>query len=243
MKERVETFNGKHSVIIVAPHGYDDKNTGIIADTAIDFGQFYGVINHGFRKSDFVDAENDLANCNRIDHLLEDVVQHEFLRPLEKRVKTIQRRKSLHFLSGNNAHPTSIMIFYIHGCSNNVSKKVNSNVHCVIGWGQGKNENHSNTCTKWRKDCFAEKLYDISRKTICEAGPGSDYAGRSLNNLNQYFKSHTRNGNIETMQLEYPYSERYTKAKAKSTGFMLSEAIHDLLVYKTFNPTMKLPII
>ncbi len=86
MRERVTVIYGKKPFLLVAPHGADgdDINTAIIAEeTALALG-CNAVINRGFERSDNVDVDDDQANCNRVDHIIQPVVYDEFLKPIIK---------------------------------------------------------------------------------------------------------------------------------------------------------------
>lgn len=63
MKLRVSTITGTIPIILVAPHGPDDKNTDIIVENTAKLLGSYAVINKGFERSDVVDVSNDEADC------------------------------------------------------------------------------------------------------------------------------------------------------------------------------------
>ena len=80
----------KVPIIIVAPHGSDDPYTALIAEKVAAIIDSYCVVNHGWERGDTYDYDRGIANCNNIEHLLEDVVQEEFLEPLLDYVYSIQ---------------------------------------------------------------------------------------------------------------------------------------------------------
>ena len=73
MRERVNVIYGKQPILIVAPHGPDDSRTDILASAAAKTCHAFAVINQGFERGEIVDTDNDIADCNRVDHCNSEV--------------------------------------------------------------------------------------------------------------------------------------------------------------------------
>lgn len=239
MRERVSVIHGKKPVILVCPHGSDDTNTAIITEVAAEHIDCYAVINRGFERSELVDVNKDKANCNRIDHCKEEVVYDEFFKPILKFKDKIYQKATKGTSWWNDIDPEShpIYIFHIHGCGNHVHKQAGEPVGVIVGYGLGSKKN-SLTCTAWRKDCFIDMYRNSSQNgDAFEGAGGGNYAGRDANNMNQYFRKHDHDEFVQSMQLEFPFSERETPSQAAITGLTLATAILDLISYKDY--TMK----
>lgn len=241
MRERVYLRFGKQPVILVAPHGADDTHTATIAKKAAEIADGYAVVNQGFERANDVDVDNDKANCNRIDHLNEPVVYDEFLKPLvtlKERIKSKickgsnQWQMGLGF--GSCATKKCILILHIHGAGNIVHQQANEPVELIVGYGLGKKKD-SITCAAWRKNLFVDRYRHVaSDGDVFEASGGSNYAGRSANNLNQYFRKHDNDRRVESLQLEFPYSSRKTKKAAELTAAKLSIVIETMLKHTSY---------
>ena len=246
MSVRVETYIGKKPVIIVAPHGPNDINTDVIAEQTIESLSSYGVINRGFERSDIVDTQNDKANCNRVDHIKEPVVYDEFLRPIIK-YKDLIKRRILKAQLGSwgwrlpGHNDDKVLVFYVHGVGDNIHKIAGEDVGCIVGYGLGQKKD-SLTCEMWRKNLFVAKWNALSTLGEAFEGKGAGkYAGRSTNNLNQYFARHEGDPWVDCMQIEMPYSSRKTKSRAKLSGILLAAVIEEMLDQDeyTLQPTPK----
>ena len=209
--ERVTVIKGNQPILIVAPHGYDDKNTKEIAQFIAKELGCYCVTNNGWRRSNVVDAINGEANCNDVRHCLEDVVKDEFLDP----ILGFSNRTIKDFGFG--------YIFYIHGMGQN-------NPDMIIGYGEG--DIPSYTCRPYMKDIFIKLCQDNSI-SACGAGTDSKYGGRAKNNLNQLFRRWYLKEKISTMQLEIASHLRAT-SMIKNVGIGLSCAIDELLTHDNF---------
>jgi hypothetical protein len=245
MKERVSLRIGKSPIILVAPHGCDDHNTDIIADEAAKICNCYTVINRGFDRSDVVDVNNDKANCNRVDHAKEDVVYEEFLKPIIKFKNQIIKK-----LSGSTILPINVrgwgwnlpdknspkcLILYIHGAGDKVHSTANERVEVITGYGLGTKKD-SLTCEMWRKNLLVDLYRNYSTDgDIFEAKGGSNYAGRSTNNMNQYFRKHELEPWVDSMQLEFPYSHRKTETRAELCGTLLGTVLTDFITYDKYD--------
>lgn len=212
--ERVALIEGDLPVILVAPHGVDDENTAQLAETIAKYIGAFAVINQGWKKSTKVDYWNDLANCNNIEHLHEDVVREEFLDPLLRYVHRIK-----------NNIDERVFVFNLHGCSDNVRAKAEDDeLDIIVGYGSGNPSNYS--CKIKIKDAF---IYYLENQGygVYEGKAGGRYAGRSHLNLNQLFKQWYNYDNVHSMQLEIVNEHRTTLLK--ETCHCLSSAIEELI--------------
>lgn len=233
MRERVLTIKGKTPVLLIAPHGADDLNTAILTEKAAALLKCNAVINQGFQRSDFVDVDNDLANCNRVDHAKEEVVYDEFLKPIEQAKDRIFQAMTKNWVWFQDPIPdlNPIHIFHIHGCGNLIHKLANDQVDLVVGYGLGAKKD-SLSCSLWRKNLFV----DIATKwcgNVYEGMGGGKFAGRDSNNMNQYFVKHDEDEYVQSMQLEIPYSCRDSNNMAISFAEELANAIHEYIGHKT----------
>lgn len=210
MRERVSVIKGKTPILLVAPHGSDDIGTDVLTEKISKILDCYAVINRGFDRASIVDVNNDKADCNRIDHITKDVVKDEFLKPLLK-IKNKLTRNWLANYSSMTWMPTSqqehLLIFYIHGVGDKIHKVAKEQVDVVVGYGLGIKK-HSLTCKRWRKNLLVDTWKHLGTGGIFEGKGGGKYAGRNANNLNQYFRKHELDRNVDSMQLEIPYCHR-----------------------------------
>lgn len=233
MRERVNVILGKKPVLFVAPHGPDDTNTALIAEKAANLINGYAVINQGFERNDEVDVDNDLADCNRVDHCLSEVVMDEFLRPIIK----IRNHSTKYGI--NPESDKSLLVIYVHGAGNLVHVEANEPVDVIIGYGLGK-EKDSLTCKAWKKNFLVDSWRNISNTGEVYEGAGDGrYAGRSANNMNQYFRKHIMDKNVDSLQLEFPFSLRKTKEAAAYTASLLATTIDMLLNTSSYDKTPK----
>lgn len=187
--ERTSVIQGSNPVLLVAPHGFDDDNTAEITEmVARNFGAF-AVINRGWRRSSHVDQFRDLANCNDVRHLHEDVVKEEFLLPILRCTARIKK-----------SYEGRAYVFIIHGCKDYVRQASDDELlDIVVGYGLGNPPFHS--CRTRTKNAFIRCLQDEGFG-VCEGAPGGLYAGRAKNNLNQFFVRWMPDTKVESMQLE-----------------------------------------
>lgn len=240
--ERVSVRRGKNPVLFVAPHGPDDNNTAIIAEAAAEYCDGYYVINRGFEREDFVDVDNDKADCNRIDHVTQSVIKEEFLDPITK--FTNQIKLKLHskvgswFLGDLKTVPKPL-IFYVHGAGDHVHKLAGESVEVIVGYGLSTKK-QSLTCEDWRRNIFVYSYRSLTMSgDVYEGQGGGNYAGRSNNNMNQYFRKQHPDKFIDSMQLEFPYSTRYNESIAKITGVLLATVATDVINHDPSNPFVK----
>jgi hypothetical protein len=187
--ERVVLIEGESPVLVIAPHGPDDKNTDLIAErVAIESGAF-AVINKGWNRSASVDYMRDLANCNDVRHIHSDVVKEEFLEPI-LRFKNRIRKK----------YDENVFILLIHGCSDAVRSEANDySLDMILGYGAGLPPSHS--CRDKFKKAFAYYLLNEGFG-IYEGRPGGKYSGKARNNVNQLFVRWYPDDYVDSIQLE-----------------------------------------
>ncbi len=230
MRERVFLRIGKKPIILVAPHACDDSNTATIAIKAAEKIDAFAVVNQGFERATAVNVAEDKADCNRVDHIQQPVVEDEFLKPILKFVKAstaklFQLPSTWNYgpywnrPAGSNDH---VLIVLVHGAGDIVHKLAKEPVEVIVGYGLG-NVKDSLSCEKWRKDLFVEQYRRVATEgDVFEASGGSNYAGRAANNLNQYFRKHRNDPMVESMQLEFPFSVRKDQHKAELTAAKLA---------------------
>lgn len=211
--ERVSIIEGKEPVIFVAPHGADDTNTGLIAETAAEELKAYAVINRGFKRSKTFDYSKEHADCNNITHCHEDVVKDEFLDPILRFNKRIKKKY------------TSALILTIHGVGNKILSKT-PDVGYILGFGKGRPPRY--TCLPWMKDWLVHFLNQTT-EIAYEAKAGSPYAGWGENNLNQLFRHWYSDNSTFSIQIEIIRRLRATRGTASLTGTYLALCVEELL--------------
>lgn len=216
--ERVSIINGEIPIILVAPHGPDDKNTDQIAEIVAGEMGAFAVINRGWRRSKVFDYFSDRADCNNISHVHEEVIKEEFLdqilRMVAKITKNIDRR---------------VFVFYIHGCENKIKIKANDqNLDLIIGYGEGTPSSY--TCDLIIKDAFCHFLENESFG-VYEGKKRGKYSGRSKNNLNQLFKLWYPQWSVNSMQIEIVRELRDSEEMIQIVSDGLIGAIDDLLLF------------
>ncbi len=214
--ERVSTYQGLNSVLIVAPNCPDDKNTDIIALEMIKKLRAFGVINRGWKKSMAVDYMNDQADCNSLIHLQEDVVREEFLHPIANFSNRIFKK-----------YPQqTVFLFNIVG-----HESKDENIDLVLGFGQGQHTS-SYTCEEWRKDLFC---YLCKKSSINCYGTAS--ATRSKYCLIQLFKQHMKRTYMQAIQIAVVEELRKDKEVAIITGDFLSDIVQKIMMTKSWSNT------
>jgi len=241
MRERVNVIYGKQPILLVAPHGQDDHNTALMTEMAAINANAYAVINQGFERGENVDPNNDIADCNRVDHCQSEIVFDEFLKPLLK-IKNQITKKWNNYGWSNDEERQRLLVIYIHGAGDIVHKEAHEPVDVIVGYGLGTSKN-SITCRAWRKNLFVDSWRNYSDDGEVYEGAGTGrYAGRSSNNMNQYFIKHELDRNVESLQLEFPYSTRKTESQTTLTAMMLGMVLNDMMKIKEYDkqPAMKL---
>jgi hypothetical protein len=230
---------GKQPVILVAPHGADDNNTIALTKQAAEKLDCYAVINQGFERASYVDVNNDLADCNRVDHAKEPVVFDEYLKPIVK-FQTALWRKMYPGVAPPSYIPVAAkgkpMVLYIHGAGNKVHAAVGEQVGIIIGYGLGSKKD-SLTCEPWAKNLFVDLYRQYGTNGECYEGQGGGkYAGRSSNNMNQYFRKHLNTRAVNCMQLEFPWSTRNTASEISLTATLLAVVLEEHLKQTSYDP-------
>lgn len=240
MRERVKTIFGTQPIILVAAHGADDTNTALLTELVATHLNCFAVINQGFDRSEFVDVNKDLADCNRVNHCNEEVVFEEFLRPIIKFKDRILAKNVLankNPLSGNFVKCQPVNIFHIHGCGDAVHKQAQEDVGVIIGYGLGSKKD-SFSCKLWRKNLFVHLWRSNKTSSTGDAFEGiggGKYAGRDSNNLNQYFIKHDVDSNVESMQLEFPYRSRKDDQAISQTAARLINIFNSYIKFMSFD--------
>lgn len=216
--ERVEIIEGDTPVLLIAPHGVDDKNTDRIAESvASQFGAF-AVINKGWKRNATVDYWRDLANCNNIAHLHEDVVKEEFLNPILRYVAKIKKK-----------YQDGVFILILHGCGDEVREKAkDQDLDLIVGFGDGRPPSY--TCRIKTKNAFIHYLKK-ENFGVYEGKAKGKFAGRNKNNLNQLFTEWYPDGDVNCLQLEIVNELRSDKDLIQITSDGIISAIDSLLLF------------
>lgn len=239
MRERVNVIIGKQPMLLVAPHGPSDANTALIAEMTAANLKSYAVVNHGFDRGEHVDVDKDIADCNRVDHCLSEVVYDEFLKPILKIKDKVLNGKIDPRMSGNN----QLLIVYIHGAGDIVHTEANERIDVIVGYGLGNNKD-SLTCSAWKKNLFVDKWRSYSNEGEVYEGSGAGrYAGRSSNNMNQYFRKHELNRQVHSLQLEFPFSMRNTEERVIHTSTLLNLVLKEMMNYESYDKEPKTKLI
>ena len=212
--ERVKTIMGDVPAIVIAPH-VEDKNTDKIAEVIAKELDTFTIINKGWNRSNNFDYWNDLANCNNIQHLQQDVIKQEFLDPIIhfKNIiqKTIDQR---------------VFVFIIHGVGNHIRNKA-PDLDMIIGHGAGTPPKYS--CNLRFKDGLAYFL-DQQGIVAYEGKAGGKYAGKSKNNLNQLFRQWYHDSDVHSFQLEIVKEFREDQL-IELTGQAIASVIDDMIFF------------
>lgn len=216
--ERVSIRRGPTPILLVAPHAApgDDVNTDIITDHLAELLNCNALVNRGWQRGVTYDYNTETADCNNVSHMV-DVVEDEFLKPLIMLKGEIVRRSPV-------CH-----IFFIHGM---VAQK---NVDLVIGYGAGTPNSFS--CTPWRKNLMYQ-LLENSNLDAWIGKAGGSYSGWSKQNMNQYFRKHRYEPNVQSMQLEISRELRTDRGVSELTAEYISTAMQDYINYDSFEKIM-----
>lgn len=229
MGERVSVIKGTKPIILVCPHGCDDDNTAELTEKCAQMLDAYAVINRGFERQDTVDVLNDKADCNRVDHCMDDIVYEEYTHYILKYVEEIQDRHD------------RVYIYHIHGFGNQVKGNTSGKpVDVILGYGLGGNVKDSLTCRQSRINHFG-KLYKenapgyVSSMTgrVAIGKGGGKYAARSHNNMNQYFRAHDNDIYVESIQIEI--AQRIRSSHWADMAMVLSVIFEDISVDKIYD--------
>ena len=85
-----------------------------------------------------------------------------------------------------------------------------------------------------------QEVYD--RKIRDLSGEGR-FSGRQANNMNQYFRKHNMDRQVESMQVEFPYCVRGTDRQTRATAETLTLICQELLSVSHYNREPRTKII
>jgi hypothetical protein len=186
--ERTSFIQGTTPVLVLAPHGADDDNTAELAEAVARRSGAFAVINRGWRRSKTVDQFKDLANCNDVRHLHEDVVREEFLLPVMRGVARIKRKYG------------RALVLIVHGCRDQARVSADDEMlDVIVGYGAGNPPSYS--CKLRTKNALIRCLQEEGFG-VYEGAAGGRYAGKSKNNLNQMFVRWHPDNMVESVQIE-----------------------------------------
>ena len=216
--ERVSIRRGPSPILLIAPHAApgDDVNTDIIIDHLSDLLNCNNVVNRGWQRGDVYNYANDQADCNNVNHMV-DVVADEFLRPILNLKGEILR------------HAPLCHVFYIHGMA------ARTNVDVVIGYGAGTPNSFS--CSPWRKNLLYQLLENESLDVWIGKAGGS-YSGWAKSNMNQFFRKHRYESDVQSMQLEFSRELRMDRGVCELTAEYIATALSDYVNYDSFDKIM-----
>jgi hypothetical protein len=192
----------------------------------------YAVINHGFERGDVVDVLNNVADCNRVDHCMDDIVYEEYTHYIMKYTEEIQDRQD------------RVYIYYIHGFGNQVRGDHSGEpVDIILGYGLGGNVKDSITCRESRINHFGS-LYKQNAPgyvptmtgTVAIGKGGGKYAARSRNNMNQYFRLHNYDIYVESMQIEI--TQRIRANHWADMAMILSVILEEISVDQIYDKSL-----
>lgn len=235
--ERVSVLDGKNSnIMVVAPHGPDDKYTIEMAHALHETIDCHAVINNSFERADLVDSINDLANCNDTNHCIDDpVIYEEFTKPIVNFVngwEQSQIRQSFGLLNPNGTakEKKKCFIFWLHGMN------YQNPYDCVFGYGLGIKSDRF-TMQPWRATCLYETL-ELSFSYKCAMGKaGGKYAARSRDNMTQLFCiDEWETDIVEAVQIEYSSKMRKDAATAVSAAVNLGQILNLVTTTKLYIP-------
>lgn len=199
-------------LIFVAPYGLDDTNTNIITETAATFGKGFAVINQGWKKGDEVDYYKDIADCNYLPHLYEEVVRDEFFDPLLRFKARILKKHD------------KVFIFYIQSLGDHIYSTINDPLlGMILGYGYHRDK-PSFSCEDWIARQFC---YHFSKNLTFSTYLGHyHYQGWTSHSLNQYFRLFDYDHRVQSMQLFITKKLRSSEKKSQETGEDIALAAH-----------------
>lgn len=214
---RVTIREGNTPVLIIAPHGANDKNTDYIAEYMAERFDFYSVINWGWEKASIVDCFKDKGDCNNLEHCHEDVLYDEFLSPiLRYKARILQRHRRCYQ-------------FILHGVGDDIRKKAKDpTLDLLVGCGD-MSENQTHTCPMWFRDVF---IYLAESSGMQTYHAKTNYSGKRKNNLNQIWKRWYPDANVYSLQVEIVLNARRSKDEAQIYAEFLGEVINKLPAIK-----------
>lgn len=186
--ERVSLVYGENPLLVVVPHGADHENLARAGEMlAHDLGGF-AVINRGWRGSKIVDHSADLANCNDVRHLREDVVREEFLNPVLRMAARIKRKYS-----------DRILMLVLVPCDEEAKASADGEMlDIVVGYGAGNPPSFS--CDTRTKSALIHFMQEEGFG-VYEGAAGGRYSGKAKNSLNQLFVRWHPDDCVDSIQL------------------------------------------
>lgn len=224
--ERVSVYQGEIPVLLVAPHGNNDKKTDELVEKICSEMDTFAVINRGWKRGENFNYSFEIANCNNVSHVHKDVVKEEFLDPILKIVAKIQKKID-----------KRVFIFHIHGCGNDVRIQANdANLDLILGYGEGSPSSYS--CDLRIKDAFA---YFLERENfgVYEGKKNGKFSGRSKNNMNQLFRIWYPNKDVNSIQIEIVKELRESEEMIQIVSDGIIAGIDDLLVFDDSTSVIK----
>lgn len=215
--ERVEIIEGETPILLVSPHGVDDTNTNYITSKIAEEFETYAILNKGWKRGRLVDQAKEIANCNDIRHLHQDVVKEEFLDPILRNVVKMQRK-----------YQDKILLLIIHGCGDHVKSIADDpNLDLIVGFGDGYPPSYS--CNLNTKNAFVNYLQK-EHFNVYEGRARGQYSGRSKNNLNQLFNFWYPDGSVNSLQIEITKNLRSSK-NIEMTIYGFVNALDSLMLF------------
>ena len=223
---RVTLREGKLPIILFAPHGFngDDENTAKITECIATEINTFSVINHGWERGDKVDCLLDKADCNNVNHCMEDVVNEEIMEPL---LRFVSRAKKIN---------KTVFVYNIHGMSDRHRTIAKDEIDMVIGFGDG--EPPSFSMDLWRKNYFVHKMNLLGINAYAGKS-GGPFSGWSKSNMNQLFRKWNVDHGVQSLQIEITHELRSDSAMCSLTAEYLATAMLDMLTVTNFNSVSK----
>lgn len=228
--ERVTLIHGTAPIILVAPHASEESFMAELVQEMAKKSKAYAIINNGFKKCDVVDVVDvihDMADCNRVDHIHEDVVKDEFLDPLLYIKRNLCRR-----------HPR-VNVFYLRGFDPSFETTLGSRIDLILGYGQAV-VNSSYICPLWMVDMFINEWegHGWTSTSACCGKPGGKFSARSINHLPQLFQKHYPDDDVAAMEICTSWRFRQDKGTAAFCGTILSNIVDELAEADFFDETI-----
>jgi hypothetical protein len=246
MRERVKVIKGNAPLLLIAPHAPEDQGTGAIAQIVANELNAFAVINQGFEQSDEVDVNNDRADCNRVRHCEAPVVYEEFLKPILKIRQRVTQSNLYHVIDPLDIDDDSfkrLLVLHIHGCGDGIHMDAQEVVGVIVGYGRGSSKD-SLTCRAWRKNMFVDlwRNYSMDGEAFEGSGDGR-FAARSADDINQYFRKHVLDRQVESMQLTFPHSMRSSDRQIRVTARTVKDICREILSVAHFNKEPRVRLI
>lgn len=213
--ERVSVTQGELPVLLISPHSQEEENTGFLVERIAQEMNLFSVVNNGWKCSKQVDYKNELANCNNINHINQDVIREEFLEPILRSVAKIQKNID-----------ERVFVLHIHGCSDEVRNKAKDDgLDLIVGYGEGKYPSYS--CDLKIKNHF---LNFLEQNSFGVYEGKKSYRGHNRNNLNQLFRHWYPKRNVHSMQIHIVEELRSDSELLEITIEGIISAIDELIL-------------